>query len=94
MEKKVQEKIFYLSVIKKRACFHLSNIEYFKGKTEVKPLGCLVEPNVYSDFIDGKVKVIPKNIIEKADYYLSDGGIYLPSQYDNILSKQYPIFYI
>lgn len=89
--------ILFASIIKKRACFHLSNIEYFKGKTEVKPLGYLsVEPNVYSDFIDGKVKVIPKNIIEKADYYLSDGGIYLPSQYDNILSKQYPslpIFY-
>lgn len=89
--------ILFSSVIKKRGCKHLSNIEYYKGKTEVKPLGYLsVAPNVYNDFIDGKVQIIPKNIIENADYYLSDGGIYLPSQYDNILSKQYPslpIFY-
>ena len=89
--------ILFSTVIKKRKCKHISNIEYYKGKTEVKPLSYLsVAPNVYSDFIDGKITVIKKNITEKADYYLSDGGIYLPSQYDNLLSKQYPslpIFY-
>lgn len=89
--------ILFSAVIKKRACPHYSNIEYYKGKTEVKPLNYLsVEPNVYSDFIDGKISVIDKKISERVDYYLSDGGVYLPSQYDNILSKKYPslpIFY-
>lgn len=89
--------ILFSCVIKKRKCPHYSNIEYYKGKTEVQPLGYLsVAPNVYSDFIDGKVEVIEKKITEKVDYYLSDGGIYLPSQYDNLLSKMYPslpIFY-
>lgn len=89
--------ILFSAVIKKRKRPHYSNIEYYKEKTEVKPLNYLsVEPNVYNDFIDGKVTVIKKNISEKVDYYLSDGGIYLPSQYDNLLSKMYPslpIFY-
>lgn len=89
--------ILFSAVIKKRGCAHYSNIEYYKGKTIIQPLKYLsVEPNVYSDFIDGKITVIDKKITERIDYYLSDGGIYLPSQYDNLLSKQYPslpIFY-
>lgn len=88
--------VLFAAVIKKRNKPHFSNIKY-NDKTDVKSISYLnVSPNTYENFIDGKVTVIPKNIEEKKDYYLSDGGIYLPSQYDNILSKKYPslpIFY-
>lgn len=88
--------ILFAAIIKKRKKPHFSNIKY-NDQTDVKSINYLsVAPNTYEYFIDGNVIVIPKKIEEEKDYYLSDGGIYLPSQYDTILSKKYPslpIFY-
>ena len=49
-----------------------------------------VEPNTFEDILENRVKVIKKNNKEKCDYYISDGGIFLPSQYSNRLIKDYP----
>lgn len=88
--------LLFAAIIANRKEPHFSNIQY-NEQTDVKDIGYLsVAPNTYENFIAGKVVKIPKLIQEKKDYYLSDGGIYLPSQYDNILSKKYPslpIFY-
>lgn len=44
----------------------------------------------YSDFLDGKFEPIEKNIEEAVDYYISDGGVFLPSQFQAELCKKYP----
>lgn len=90
--------VIHNMVIKIRNDFHYSNIEYvpFNVKcpwlqTDVKPLNFLtVAPNTYDKFLTGDVEIIRKTFTERKDYYLSDGGIYLPSQYDNMLSKLFP----
>ena len=56
-----------------------------------------VYPNTYESLIANVIKKIPYyRELEKVDTYISDGGIYLPSQYNHILNKLYPsmpIFY-
>lgn len=82
--------VLFAAVIWNRRKKHYSNIKY-NDKTEVKQLDYLsVAPNTYHDFIKNDITIIDKNVDEKIDYYLSDGGIYLPSQYDSTLSKTYP----
>lgn len=81
---------------RKKKCY--SNIDYGKYSI-VKPVAYLnTLPNTYDNLLQGKIETIEKNIDEKTDYYLSDGGIYLPSQYDIALCKNenyksLPVFY-
>ena len=49
-----------------------------------------VEPNTFEDILENKVTTIKKTNKENCDYYISDGGIFLPSQYSNRLIKDYP----
>lgn len=49
-----------------------------------------VEPNTFINILNNDVKIIDKNNMESCDYYISDGGIFLPSQYSNTLIKMYP----
>lgn len=68
-----------------------SNIQFNKELCTIKPIKALsVEPNTYVDLLEDKVKIIPKTLKEETDFYISDGGIYLPSQYSNALCKLYP----
>ena len=79
-------------VIKARKSKHYSNILYDKN-TEIKSLSDFsVSPNTYQNLIDGDYKVIEKKLEEKTDFYISDGGIIIPSQYNGILDKQFPSF--
>lgn len=76
---------------------YFSNINY-GGKCNLINIEDLsVDPNTYNDFINGKIEKIEKNILfEGSDVYLSDIGIFLPSQFDFQLSQKYkslPIYY-
>ena len=90
--------VLFSAVINKRKEMAYSNINYGKY-TIVKPISYLnTLPNTYENLLQGDVQIIEKNIDEETDYYLSDGGIYLPSQYDVALCKNdnyksLPIFY-
>ena len=47
--------------------------------------------NTYEDFIADDIKIVDKiDDRENKDIYISDAGIYLPSQYDSKLHKLYP----
>lgn len=75
---------------------YLSNISYgYKGT--VTPINCLsLDPNTYENFINDDISKVKKLDFEKKDYYLSDGGIHLPSQEDHYLHKRYkslPLYY-
>ena len=90
--------VLFSAIINKRKKLAYSNINYGKY-TIVKPISYLnTLPNTYENLLENRIQIIEKNIQEKTDYYLSDGGIYLPSQYDIALCKNenyksLPIFY-
>lgn len=74
---------------------YLSNLDY-GYKYENISLKAIDINNSYHDFINEKIKLAEKQNYEDKDIYISDCGVYLPSQHDSSLHKQYgsfPIFY-
>lgn len=49
-----------------------------------------VEPNTFENVLNDDIKIVKKINKENTDMYISDGGIFLPSQYSNTLIKKYP----
>lgn len=90
--------LLFSEVIRKRKTAYVSNCDYGgKGYMPFKPSQISLAPNDFRSFIDDKITTIKKDDpLEGVDFYLSDGGIYFPSQYDGVLDKKYPslpIFY-
>lgn len=78
-------------VVNKRNKPCLSNMKYSEKTTIADIRELNIDPNDYTKFINGKVQQIEKREEwEGQDYYLGDGGIYLPSQHQADLVKQYP----
>ena len=72
---------------------YLSNIDYGFRFNCVKVANLSVAPNTYENFINDAICPIDKQInYEGVNVYLSDCGIYLPSQYDTLLTRKYPSF--
>lgn len=86
--------LFQFVIKKRKKAF--ANMSY-GNNVEVRDISTLsVAPNTYDSFIKGKIQKVDNNYPDGVDYFLSDGGIYLPSQYHGLLDKQYPslpIFY-
>lgn len=83
--------LIFQYVINHRKKKYLSNISYGGKYKNVELHQLELKPNTYENFINGEVvKVDKNNSWEGVDIYISDGGIYLPSQYDNLLHKKYP----
>lgn len=83
--------LIFNKVINTRGKNCYSNIQFNKEYCTIKSIKEFsVEPNTFESLLEDKVKIIPKNLKEETDYYISDGGIFLPSQYSNILCKNYP----
>ena len=83
--------LIFNKVINSRGVNCYSNIQFNKEFCTIKSIKEFsVEPNTYIDLLEDHVKIIPKTLKEDTDFYISDGGIFLPSQYSNNLCKQYP----
>lgn len=68
-----------------------ANIPYNKELCTVRGLEDFsVSPNTSIDILNDDIKVIKKINREHTDMYISDGGIFLPSQLSNLLCKKYP----
>ena len=68
-----------------------ANIPYNKQLCTIKDIRDFsVSPNTFTNILDNDVKIIQKTNMENCDFYISDGGIFLPSQYSNTLIKMYP----
>lgn len=80
------------NVVARRKNDYISNIDYTQDeryhKLKFEDINC--GENTYKDFIEGKVKYYEFPYPKGTDVYISDAGIYLPSQYCNELNKQYP----
>ncbi len=90
--------LLFSEVIRKRKAPYVSNCDYGgPGYMPFKPSQISLAPNDFRSFIDDKITTIKKDdSLEGVDFYLSDGGIYFPSQYDGVLDRKYPslpIFY-
>ena len=84
-------------VIHKRKKSYLSNISYGE-KGKIEPITTLeLGNNTYESFINDEiVKQTRDETKEGVDYYISDAGVFLPSQYTTLLDKKYkslPIYY-
>jgi len=84
--------LLFQLVINLRKKKHYSNIEYNKQTEIIKIKDLSVDPNTYIGAIEGDFVIVKKIFDERVDTYISDGGIFLPSQYDHNLDKQYPSF--
>ena len=85
--------LLFQLVIKKRNVPYMATQDYGYQyiKTSIKDLN--LDPNTFETLIEGNITLSKKHYNwEGHDFYISDGGIYLPSQYDYLLSKLYPSF--
>lgn len=88
-------------VVNARKQNYISNVEYSSPRKRYKcfPLDLKVWEiacNRYTDFVDDTVKHFEYPYPDGLDYYISDAGIYFPSQYQGELCKKYssaPLFH-
>ena len=84
--------VIFQKVINARKEFYYTNMPTGYGgdyeTIKLKDVSC--EPNTYREFIEEKVKKSKRRFKEACDIYISDAGVYLPSNMDGVLYKQYP----
>lgn len=83
--------LIFNKVINARNKHCYANIQYNKilcEKRDIKDFS--VSPNTFENVLENNVKIVKKTNEEETDFYISDGGIFLPSQYSNTLIKKYP----
>lgn len=69
---------------------HYANVQY-TPLTEIRRVRDFnIDPNTYENFLSDRISQCKKTLEENRDYYLSDGGLYLPSTYQDQLVKRYP----
>lgn len=94
---KGKDLIFNYVIHKRKKEKYISNISYgLDGKLE--PITSLeLGNNTYESFINDEInKQTRDESKEGVDYYISDAGVFLPSQYTTLLDKKYkslPIYY-
>ena len=82
---------------RKKNCY--SNIQFNPKYCHVKNILDFDIGNTYENFLNYDIKIKFRTELpfqDSCDFYISDGGIYLPSQYNNTLNKNYsslPILY-
>lgn len=79
------------NVVVRRKKPYVSNVDYKGKKARFKrfyPLDYDTK-NSYKDFIDGKLKPYQYPHEDGTDIYISDAGVYFPSQYCSELNKQF-----
>lgn len=84
----------YIATSKKE---YYSNVPYSKQPLElVNPNDLKLGNNTFESLLNGKVEKTQWPYKEGTDFFISDCGVYLPSQYDYILHKKYgglPLLY-
>lgn len=82
------------NVINRRCKPYVSNLDYSSGQwfTHIDFNAIDLGGNTYKDMISGDVKFYEYPYELGSDIYISDAGVYFPSQYCNELNKAYPNF--
>lgn len=84
--------MLFSNIIERRKKPHISNIPYNENTIlfDYSKLDC--GGNSYKDFTKGKLKPYTFPYADGTDIYLSDCGVYFPSQYCNELNRDYKEF--
>lgn len=91
--KRFGKDVLFQTMINSRNETYFANINYGGDYHHIEMKDLLLGDNDYKSFIDGKVTQCEKiDKLEGHDIYISDGGVYLPSQMDSYLHKIYPSF--
>ena len=88
--------LLFQYVINKRKTDYYANLDYGGKFHEIKIADMKFGDNTFENILDNDFKKCKKEFKEKTDFYISDAGSFLPSQYNSILDKKYkglPLFY-
>lgn len=77
------------NVVIRRKKPYVSNVDY-GGQFIPYDYSLINQPNTYDDFLLNNVKPWVYPLEDGVDYYLSDAGVYFPSQYNGELNRKYP----
>lgn len=77
------------NVIARRKIPYVSNVNYGGTHHQFNYEDITCGKNTYQNFIDGKMKYYKYPFEDGTDIYLSDAGVYFPSQYCGDLNKHY-----
>lgn len=80
-------------VIKKRKKPYLSNVNYGYHFYDTSINDYCLKNNTFNNFVSNNINIEQKNDnYEGLDFYISDCGVYFPSQLDSTLHKIYPSY--
>lgn len=77
------------NVIARRKIPYVSNVNYGGSHYQFNYEDIACGKNTYQNFIDGKMKYYKYPFDDGTDIYLSDAGVYFPSQFCGDLNKHY-----
>lgn len=78
------------NVVQRRKIPYVSNVDYGGLFHKFVPSDFDCGYNTYKNFITGNIKYYKFPFPDGTDVYLSDAGVYYPSQFCNELNKQFP----
>lgn len=86
--------VAFCVVVNSRKRNYISNIQYSNPKKRYQRFNFdakvwALSGNTYTDLIDNRVKTYSYPYPDGIDYYISDAGVYFPSQYQSELVKRY-----
>lgn len=84
--------VLFGNVIVRRNRPYISNVDYFRGYYPFVPSDFDLGGNTYRNFLDNDIKYYEFPFPDGTDIYLSDAGVYFPSQYSGQLDHKYPYF--
>lgn len=77
------------NVTQRRKLPYVSNVDYGGERIPFDPMTLDCGGNTYDNFITGDVKKYVYPYADRVDVYISDAGVYFPSQYCNLLNRDY-----
>lgn len=80
------------NVIWRRKLPYISNVDYGGHRYVFRPSEFDCGKNTYKDFLNGTIKHYEYPYPDGVDIYVSDAGIYFPSQHQGELVRDYPFF--
>lgn len=87
---KGKDLLFQKVINKRKNKKYFSNIDYGKKYNAFDMTMIDLTPNTFENMIENNIIKINDPLgCENSDIYISDGGIYYPSQYDTLLNKKY-----
>lgn len=81
--------VLFGNVITRRNRAYVSNMDYGGQFVKLKFKDICLSDNTYREFISGNLNHYEFPYPRGSDIYISDAGVYLPSQFCNELNKQY-----